>query len=184
MSGDAVTESGGQPCPELCPKCGAAVRAEAAACARCGLTVARMAAYVDAQDAAVPEAVRAAWDRAVAGWDDSAAHDELLRLVVANNSFAWAAGRYRTRTDEVAVRQRDRLRRAAEVTLLAGAAARPDSSTNPYRAATSVLAILIVVIAAGLVYATVIHDRILPPSDSGPVAPLSPGHPMSPSTIR
>ena len=180
MSGDAATEPGGQ----LCPKCGAAVRVEAAACVRCGLTVARMIAYVDAQEAAVPEPVHAAWQHAQASWEDPAAHDELLRLVVTHNCFAWAAGRYRTRTDEIARRQRERLRRAAEVTLLASAAARPDASSQPYRAATSVLVILIVVIAAGLLYATVIHDRIIPPSDPGPVAPLSPGHPMSPSTVR
>ena len=164
-----------------------------AACAGCGLTVARMPAYIAARDAAVPDAMRDAWTRATERWDDAAAHDELLRLVVANNGYAWAAGRYRTRErDAIAEHQLERLRRAAEVTLLVSATARPDAATKPYRAATSVLAILIVLIVAGLVYATVIRDRGgrsapaagHPPPAMGAVRPLQPGHPVGSSTVR
>ena len=161
-----------------------------AACAGCGLTVARMPAYIAARDAAVPDAMRDAWTRATERWDDAAAHDELLRLVVANNGYAWAAGRYRTRErDAIAEHQLERLRRAAEVTLLVSATARPDAATKPYRAATSVLAILIVLIVAGLVYATAIREHAIPaaahpPPPMGAVRPLQPGHPVSSSTVK
>lgn len=174
----------------LCPKCGAPRAPRATACAGCGLTVARIAAYTAARDAAVPDAMRDAWTRATERWNDAAVHDELLRLVVANNGYAWAAGRYRARErDAVAERQLERLRRAAEVTLLVSATVRPDAATKPYRAATSVLAILIVLIVAGLVYATVIRDRgghSAPAAAHPPPAirPLQPGHPVGSSTVR
>jgi len=148
-----------------------------------------MAAYALARDAAVPDVLRHAWTHTTTHWHDPAAHDELLRLVVANNCYAWAAGRYRTRErDAVAERQLERFRRAAEVTLLASATARPDAASKPYRSATTVLAILIILIAAGLVYATVARDHAIPtsarPQPSGPVRPLSPGHPVSSSTVK
>ena len=108
-----------------CPKCGAVRRADAPACGSCGLTVARMAAYIEARDAAVPDPVREAWTRVTAAWRDDARHDHLLHLVARYHAYAWAAGRYRTRGDDaVARRQLARLRRAAEVTLYAGATAR------------------------------------------------------------
>lgn len=155
-----------------------------------------MAAYTEARDAAVPEVVHQAWARATAQWSDPAVHDELLRLVVTNNCYAWAAGRYRTRepADPVAQRQLERLRRAAEVTLLASAAVRPDAGSRPYRSVGSVLAVLVVVIVAGLLYATVIRGRgaqptarPLPASTApapGAVQPLQPGRPVSSSTIN
>jgi len=173
----------------LCPKCGSARRAGATACASCGLAVARMAAFSDARDAAVPDAVREAWAHAAEAWSDAARHDELLRLVATHDCYAWAAGRYRTRTgDPIAARQLDRLRRAAEATLLASATVRPDPAAKPYRAAIGVLAILIVVIVVGLLYAVIrapaspsTPARALAPA---PVQPLTPGHPVSPSTIK
>jgi uncharacterized Zn finger protein (UPF0148 family) len=149
-----------------CPKCGAPRADRATSCPACGLTVARMAAYVDARDGAVPEPVRAAWTRATAAWSDAARHDELLRLVATHDAYAWAAGRYRTRGgDVIARRQLDRLRRAAEATLLASATARPDAAARPYRATRRVLAVLIVMIAAGAVYATVVRVQA---SSAGP----------------
>lgn len=171
----------------LCPKCGA-VRGDAAACGSCGLSVARMAAYIDARDAAVPEPVRDAWTRAVAAWGDDARHVELLRLVASHNAYAWVAGRYRMRGDDaVARRQLERLRHTAEAQLFASATVR--SETKPYRGAAGVLAVLVVVIVVGLLYAVVLRDhpssraRSLPPGAAG-VRPLVPGHPVSPSTIR
>ena len=140
----------------LCPKCGAPRRADATSCATCGLAAARMAAYTDAREAAVPDSVRAAWARVEEAWSEPARHDELLREAAAHNGYAWAAGRYRTRgRDPIAARQLDRLRRAAEATLLASATARPDAAARPYRSVIGVLAVLIVVIAVGLVYALV-----------------------------
>ena len=189
MRSDTTTPGHPGPDQARCPKCGAARAADATACTTCGLTVARTAAYVAARDAAVPDVLRDAWTHTTEHWHDPAAHDELLRLVVANNCYAWAAGRYRTRErDAVAERQLERFRRATEVTLLASATVRPDASSKPYRSATTVLALLIVMIAAGLVYATVARDRGAPsspgPRPAGPVRPLSPGHPVSSSTVR
>lgn len=181
----------------LCPKCGAVRAGDAIACGSCGLTVARMAAYIDARDAAVPEPVRAAWTRATAAWGDHARHDDLLGLVASHNAYAWAAGRYRTRGDDpVARRQLERLRRAAEATLLASATVRAGAETKPYRGTAGVLAVLVVVIVVGLLYAVVMRDhpssraRSSSPGaagtlgSSGAVRPLVPGHPVSPSTIR
>jgi len=179
------------PDPTLCPKCGTQRAPGAVACATCGLTIAKMAAYVEAADARVPDALREAWTRTTEHWDDPAPHDELLRLTVANHCFAWTAGRYRRRErDAVAAHQLERLRRAAEVTLMVGATARREAEVPPYRSATSVLGILIVVIVAGLVYATLIRDRgaadaVRPPlSAPRQVQPLQPGHPVSSSTIK
>jgi hypothetical protein len=130
--------------------------------------------------------VRDAWQRATARWNDPAVHDELLQLAAAHHSYAWVAGRYRTRgPDAVAQRQIERLRRTAEATLLASATARSSAAARPYRAARSVLAILIVAVVVGLLYATVIRDRPRPPrTPSIPARPLTPGQPVSPSTIR
>jgi hypothetical protein len=198
----------------LCPKCGAQRRAGALACTACGLVTARMPAYIAARDAAVPDSVRAAWARVAAGWTEDARHDGLLQLVASHNAYAWAAGRYRTRgQDPMAVRQLERLRRAAEATMFAGATARQAAEAKPYRATSGVLAMLIIAIAAGLLYALVIRDRRpraapgpnglnstsstnagFDPSAPGPihgagplaapVHPLVPGHPVGSSTIR
>jgi hypothetical protein len=155
-----------------------------------------MAAYAETRDAAVPEVLHRAWTHAIEQWADAPAHDELLRLVVANNCYAWAAGRYRTREpDPTAQRQLERLRRAAVVSLLATATTRPDVASKPYRSATGVLAVLIVMIAAGLLYAMVVRDRpprsqvqrlpaAVPAGAPGGVRPLSPGHPVSSSTVK
>ncbi|MEO7732811.1 MAG: hypothetical protein ABIY55_17725, partial [Kofleriaceae bacterium] len=175
----SATESFG-----MCPKCGAA-RTAAEACASCGLAVARMAGYADAREASVPDAVRDAWQHVTEAWTDPARHDELLRVVALHDSYAWAAGRYRTRRDDLAVSQLERLRRAAEATLLATAIARPDASTAPYRATRGVLMVLILAVIVGLVYAMVIRSRGAPaPAQAVPVQALVPGHAVGPSTIR
>ncbi len=170
----------------LCPKCATPLRADAIACASCGLTVARMAAYTDGRDAAVPEPVRDAWTRVTDAWTDPARHDELLKVVAIHNAYAWAASRYRTRrSDDIARRELERLRRAAEATLFASAASRHDTKPSPYGSARSVLVILIVAIVVGAVYATVIRDRSrATPPVAAPAQPLVPGHPVSSSTIK
>jgi hypothetical protein len=170
-------------CAPLCPKCGAALRDGAPACATCGLAAARMAAYVDARDAAIPEPLREAWTRATGAWSDPAHHDEVLRLVATHSCYAWAAARYRTRgSDPVAARQLDRLRRAAEATLLASATVRPVAAARPYRATVGVMAILIAAIGVGLIYAAVARESSapLPGAAAHPRAPDQ----LSPSSIR
>lgn len=173
----AASEGAPVPASEGCPKCGAPRRGDA--CPSCGLAAARMASYTDVRDAAVAEPVRTAWLRAVTAWDDPTGHEELLQQVAAHNGYAWAAARYRTRTrDPIAERQLDRLRRAAEATLLAGATVRRDETVRPYRVSRGLLGLLIAAIAAGLLYGTIRR----PTPRSAPAAPLVPGHPISPSS--
>jgi uncharacterized Zn finger protein (UPF0148 family) len=173
---------------ERCPKCGAP-RSDEPSCPRCGLAADRMAAFVEERDAAVPEPVRVAWSRVSEtpdAWADAGRHDELLRQVVAHNAYAWTAARYRTRDDKVSHQQTERLRRTAEATLLASASTRRDAENKPYRATRSVLGFLIVAIVVGVLYAMVIRDRSVrgPSGTPLPAQPLTPGHPVSPSTIK
>jgi hypothetical protein len=117
-----------------------------------------MAAFAHARDADVPDALTAAWASATARWDEPAAHDELLRLVTQHDAYAWAAAHYRDvararPTDAIAERELARVRRAAEVTLLASAAPRREKA--PYGAATAVLALLIILAITAFVYALV-----------------------------
>ena len=140
-----------------CPKCGTARDTARTHCATCGLAHDKMAAFEKARDE-VPDALGQAWERAVASWDEPARHDELLRLVTQHDAYAWAAARYRERIkargdDTVAQEQLDRVRRAAEATLLANAAARERKAPEPYRYTMAILALMIIAIIAGLVYA-------------------------------
>lgn len=189
--------SGAAPAPASCPKCGAPRRGERA-CPRCGLAADRMEAYSDARGAAVPAEVAAAWDRVLEAWDDDARHDALLGRVAQHDAYAWAAARYRDAkraapaspapfrsypdhaVDAIADRQLDRMRRAAEATLYASASAREDRDRSPYRATTAVLALLILAVVAGLVFATAL--RQLPPGGAGPSTPpeAKPAQPAPP----
>jgi hypothetical protein len=160
---------------EACPKCGTARVETRTSCAKCGLAHEKMAAFEQARDA-VPEALTTAWDGAVASWDDSAKHDELLRLVTQNDAYAWAAARYRDRMreradDAIAKAQLDRVRRAAEATLAATAAARPSRVPEPYRRTVFLLGILIIVIIAGLVYRIARGRTSEPVPDRAPIPP-------------
>jgi hypothetical protein len=132
-----------------------------------------MEAFARARDASVPEEVAAAWERVLEAWDDPGRHDALLRLIARHEAYAWAAAKYRDAkraapaspspfrsypdhaVDAIADRQLDRMRRAAEATLYASASAREDRGRSPYRAATAVLAMFIVAIVAGLIFASV-----------------------------
>jgi len=187
-SGEMSVEPSGPSAPQpSCPKCGLRYRGEATACPACGLSVARMAPYAEVRDAAasisVPEVLQAAWACTIQDWHTAARHDEFLQLVAIHHAYAWAAGRYRTRGHEpVAVRQLDRLRRAAEATLLAGATPRAGASARTSaRARRRVLALVITVIAAGALFAMGIAD---PPAPSDarsiPARFGSPGHPARP----
>jgi hypothetical protein len=163
----------------VCPKCGATRRGDQAACPTCGLASARMTDYTEASGAPeTPEPVRAAWARVADAWSDPARHDELLRQVAAHRCYAWAAGRYRTRGgDPIAERQLDRLRRAAEATLLAGATVRREPAATPYRATVVVLALLIASVVVGLVYAALVgapSGATIAPAGPGSSAPLRP----------
>jgi uncharacterized Zn finger protein (UPF0148 family) len=162
---------------ESCPKCGTprAQAASASACPRCGLASDRMAAYADKRDAEVPEAVAAAWERAVSEWSDLARHDALFALIAQHGAYAWAAAKYRehkraeAENDAIGDRQVERLRRAAEATLLATGTARADTSPKPYRALLAVLVAMIIAIIAGLA----IVNALRKPAQSGGAQPAA-----------
>lgn len=184
------------PAPASCPKCGAPRRAEPA-CPRCGLAGDRMAAFAHARAAAVPPEVEAAWERVIEAWDDAERHDALLRRVAQHDAYAWTAARYRDAkraapaspspfrsypdhaVDAIADRQLDRMRRAAEATLYASASTREERARAPYRATRAILAMLVLAIVAGLVFAMLVRtdpaDGPTPvPGEAQPAKPVQP----------
>jgi hypothetical protein len=105
----------------------------------------------------MPDALGAAWDAAVASWDDSARHDEVLRLVTQHDAYAWAAMRYRERVaadaeDAIGRRQLDRVRRAAEAALVTSGTPRVKEPTA-YRSTIAILALLVIFTIIGFAYA-------------------------------
>jgi hypothetical protein len=134
-----------------------------------------MESFAAERDANIPDALAAAWDRTVEAWDDPARHDEVIRLVAQHDAYAWAAARYRTRSgDPIGDRQLARIKKAAEATLMASAAARKDTKPAHYRALTAILIMLIVAAGAGLLYATVMSNNTPEPSSDNatPAPPL------------
>jgi ribosomal protein L40E len=166
-----------------CPKCGAEQQADDPACRKCGLSAERMAAFAAVRDGSVPEALTAAWERVVERWDDPSAHDELIRLVTQNSAYAWAAAKYRDRDDDVGKAQLERVRKAAEVTMMSTAAVRPDlKAASPYRSVAMLLAILVALAVAGLIYAMAIRDRH--PAATPPTPNSTPTTTPTPSGLR
>lgn len=164
-----------------CPKCRALVGSRAA-CPGCGLASSRMAGFASARDAEIPEAVRAAWSAVVSSpeaWAEQARHDAFVQLVASASVFAWAAGQYqeirRQRPDDaIAVRQLERVRRTAEAAMLATTTVR-EVKQSPYRSATAILVMLVVLLIAGAVYARFMREAQDPAHAVTPVAPLRPG---------
>ncbi len=161
-----------EPTPN-CPKCGTA-RGDEPACPSCGLLAEKMKEFAANRDAGVPDAVRAAWTSTSVAWDQKESHDALLQVVAEHSTYAWAAARYREIArarpgDSIAPKRLDRLRRAAEATMMASASVRADKTPKPYRATVMVLAILLAVLAAGLVYMLVAENSPTPqaPHTSG-----------------
>lgn len=106
-----------------------------------------------------PDPVVAAWDQAVAHWDDPAKHDAVIAQVASYSCFAWAAARYKERAgDPIADKQLERLRKTATATMLATATVRPDDEKTPYRNSILILIALVILIAVGMIYAKV-KDR-------------------------
>ncbi|MDB4960966.1 MAG: hypothetical protein JWP01_965 [Myxococcales bacterium] len=107
----------------------------------------------------VPDVARTAWDRARAQWDDTAAHDELLRLTNLHGCYAWVAARYREvrgdgdAIDPIAERQLDRVRRAAEVALLASGTPRAAPQKKTYQSTVLLIGLVMIMIVIGVVYA-------------------------------
>jgi len=107
----------------------------------------------------VPEPVQAAWDDAVAHWDDPAKHATLLGLVAKHDAFAWAASRYKERAgDAVADKQLERLRSSAMAAMFTTSTPKKDES-QPYRTTLVLLAALLLILVLGLVFTTILHSQ-------------------------
>jgi hypothetical protein len=165
-----------------------------------------MAAFARARDTTVAPEVEAAWERVIEAWDDTGRHDALLRVAAQHDAYAWSAARYRdakraapaspspfrSSPDHAALaiadRQLDRMRRATEATLLASASAREERGRSPYRASPAILAMLVLAVIAGLIFAMVLRatppDGPVPaPGEARPAQPARPVHP-APRQVR
>ena len=105
----------------------------------------------------IPDPVVAAWEQVEAHWDEPERHEALIAAVASFSCYAWAAGKYKTRAgDPIADAQLERLRKAATATMLATATARPARADGvPYRNAMVILAVLVILLGVGAVYAMV-----------------------------
>lgn len=161
-----------------CPKCGAAQRTGAKACASCGLATERMATWKSERDLAVPAEVKAAWEAVLEAWTSDATHDALFNLIAARGEYGWAAGRYREQArervgDRVAPKQMDRIRRAIEATMVVSATARDRPAASPYKNTAMLLAVLIIVLAVGMAYMFIKSRRSAPDDPPPPPRPMS-----------
>jgi len=176
-SDDAAPSKAPLPGERRCPKCEALV-GDRAACPSCGLASSRMASFSASREGDIPDPVRAAWDAVTESpeaWASQARHDAFVQLVAAAAVFAWAAGQYqeirrRRPDDAIALRQLERVRRTAEASMLATTTVR-DVKQSPYRSATAILVMLVVVLVAGALYATFMREARSPASTITPVAP-------------
>ncbi len=137
---------------EACPKCAAPRKGEVA-CPKCGLRADRMATFARRLEEDVPPAVRVAWERAEASWDDAAAHDELLRLTQLHGCYAWVVGRYRASGREGGEKRIERMRKAAELAMVSSATAVRGKEKTPYRSSMLALVLLVVLLVVGIGYA-------------------------------
>ena len=140
--------------PVECPKCGAPC--DALACPKCGLVRDKMAAFVSARAASVPEGVTAAWQALQKQWDEPKRHDAMFELAARQGALAWLGGKYRERAktdDPMAVKQLEKVRKAAEATLFASATTGGDQRKRNTLVALGVAAIVLALIAA-VVYLT------------------------------
>lgn len=171
---------------ESCPKCATPLKSPGlAACAACGLAVARWRSFSAERDEKVAEPLRAAWDRVVARWDDETRHDTLFELVTEKGEYGWAAGRYREQArdrpgDAIAARQIDRIKRALEATLLVSGTARDKPQPSPYKNLVTMLGVLIVVLLVGVAYAFI---KSRGSDDPGPTQPV-PVQPTRPAQVH
>lgn len=134
-----------------------------------------MDAFARDHEASVPDEVRAAWDHAVAHWDDQAAHDALFSRTAQHQAYAWTAARYREASERQpsesapyrqsvegspdALAHLERVRKAAEATLMVTATAHRANQRTPYVSSWLVLGLVAVMIFVGLVLAMHLRDR-------------------------
>jgi len=152
-----------------CPKCGA--ESTAPACPRCGLARDKMAAFVSARAASVPEAISSAWQALQPAWDDQKRHDAIFELAARLDALAWLGGKYRERAktdDAMAVKQLEKVRKAAEATLFATASPRDDQRKRNSLLALGVMAVVLAIIAAAVYFTA--GDKKPPPAPAAPRA--------------
>lgn len=178
--------------PTECPKCGLTPLA-GDACARCGLLVARMAAW--SEDAAVAPSLAAAWEACLAAWDDPAAHDRAASVALTVGEQPWLARRYRAYLrdhpdDAVAAARLARVARIAQAAVLATAST-PHVSRFRRGSAYVVLAALAFAVIGGLLITLYLVRRNAPADDTvvpGTRTPArragTPGEPWQRSELR
>jgi uncharacterized Zn finger protein (UPF0148 family) len=111
-----------------CPKCRRPRRDGEAACARCGLTASRFAAWAAAaadQLAAAPPELERAWAACLAAWQEDAPHEALFDVAAQLEQLPLAARRYR---EALEARPGDAVapRRLAQIAFLLENAARAE----------------------------------------------------------
>jgi len=109
--------------------------------------------------------VHGAWLRVTETWADSAKHEELFKLALADNCLAWVAARYRERGDDpIAKEQLQRLRKAALAAMMVTATERQAREQTPYRSSFIILGCLLVAMLVALFVTKFIHDNQPPPA--------------------
>ncbi|HUQ07557.1 MAG TPA: hypothetical protein VM261_33920 [Kofleriaceae bacterium] len=157
-----------------CPKCGLRP-VTGDACARCGLSVERMAEW-SASDTA-SDALVAAWDDCVAHWADPAKHDRAASLALTLGEQPWLARHYRAvlrdrPSDAIAAARLERTGKIVQAAILATAAMPPPGG---YRRGSSMalLLILTLLVAGGLLWGLWLAQKretkdATTPSSAGP----------------
>ncbi len=153
-----------------CPKCAAELPEGAAACRACGLSAERFETFERDAIEATPD-VLAAWQACVVSWDEEAAHERFRAAAAGAGAFAFAASAYRQvareRGDDArAADGLSRVQRMAEAALLVRPLASHEADggarhrRRPYRAASLLVLVFLLLASLGLVAAIMI--RALP----------------------
>ena len=159
----AIVRDVSVPVPHACPKCDMACSA-LHACPRCGLAAHRMKTFVRQQQP-VDDTLAAAWQAVLASWQDSARHDELLRLTTRHDAWAWTAARYREQASrgqggDIATNQLKRLERGIVVSAFSRIQTTKEQAPRPYRAAVTTLVLLIIMLVGGFVYGKTVRKSV------------------------
>lgn len=137
-----------------CPKCGAPPTTSAN-CPKCGLAKDRWSTFAANEEAKITAPIRLAWDTLVDHWDEPKRHAQLLNLAAEKNVFAWVGAKYRVKAkegDATAAEQLEKLKKQAEVTLLATAERPPDNGKRN-RFIALAIAVIVLAIAGYMIYA-------------------------------
>jgi hypothetical protein len=139
--------------PGFCPKCIAARRVGAEACAACGLVYAN---YTP-DEQRPSEDLRAAWLSVLGRWDDRDAHDRLLSLAVGRGELAMAGRLYRIRLaqapeDLYAQRGRDEVVRLASASPVGFPPKAPGGLSSRTQLVAGILLFLFLMVSALLIF--------------------------------